>query len=130
MAYITPESFPVRTRSPKRSPERGPVFSQKPVPEPAPRSPAPGPTAVDSYEFQKNAAIFHGSDSRLNSPSMQQMQFAANAARFHGSTPNPPRQPPAGPPFTPPQQPSEAADMSLSYRANAHNFFGATPPDS
>ena len=96
MAYITPESFPVRKKG--GSPQR--VKADVPV-------------EARSEGFLRDAALFHGADSRAGTKTT----FEANEARFHGSTPQSAKKP---------SNPAE----STQYAQAREKFYGVTPAET
>ena len=100
MAYITPDSFPVRKKG--ASPHR---------------REAEAPAEVRSEGFQRDAALFHGVDSR--SGTRNETTLEANAARFHGYTPQSTRK----------QEPSRPADTT-DYAQAKEKFYGVTPAET
>jgi hypothetical protein len=98
MAYITPESFPVRKKG--GSPQR--VKADVPV-------------EARSEGFLRDAALFHGADSRAGT--RDQTTFVANEARFHGSTPQSTKKP---------SNPAE----STQYVQAREKFYGVTPAET
>lgn len=98
MAYITPESFPVRKKG--GSPQR---------------VKAEVPAEARSEGFLRDAALFHGADSRAGS--REQTTFEVNEARFHGSTPQSAKKP---------SNPAE----STQYVQARDQFYGVTPAET
>ena len=150
MAYITSEAFPARARKSEAAPvpkEQATIYRPPHVTRPvsenklttgikgtetAPRTPPPD---TSSYEFQRNAANFHQSESRLNSPGMLQMQFEANAARFHSNTPAK-KDPAAFKAVMDPLFPKQREDKQppntagSQFQKSAAQFYASTPPPS